>query len=155
MNGFQRDSRLDRQSAIHGVKPQHPVHPSKAQHQLALCRHRPAGQASAAARRHDRHLVLVGPAHDALRFLHRGRQRDRQRRRRPAPGPVAAVMLQITRVGEQAQFGQAAAEIGEGLIGHDDSGGEAPSVPVHRAGVQCCIATKSGIVFGHPNTGRP
>ncbi len=51
----------------------------------------------------------VGPAHDGLHVFDARRQRDRQRRRRPAPRPVAAVVLQVVRIGGEAQPGQLAA----------------------------------------------
>ena len=86
----------------------------------------------------------VGPAHDGLHFLDGSRQRDRQRRRRPAPGPVAAVVLQVGRIGLQAQR-RARLAAGRSGAGRSWASMAAWGLPACQ---RCCGASRSGCGSG-------
>ncbi len=109
---------LHLQAAVDRVEAEHLVHALQAEDQLAVGSDRATGQPGASARWHHGHAVRAGPAHHTLDFLDRARQGDGQRRRGPAPGPVAAVVLEIVRIGAQAQRRQFFAQGVQAWVGH-------------------------------------
>ncbi|MNV37292.1 hypothetical protein D3C71_1288060 [compost metagenome] len=117
---FQRHAGLHGQGAVHCIEAECLVHALQAEHQLAVGGHCATGQTRATAGRHHRHRFRIGPAHHRLHLLDRRRQGDGQRRRRPTPGPVAAVMLQVGRIGLQTQAGAGLLQGVQARVGHGE-----------------------------------
>ncbi len=77
--------------AIHLVEFENLVHVVERHHHLAIGRYGGGRKPGATARRHQRDLVAVGPAHDGLHLLDALGKDDGRRRRSEMLGPVLAV----------------------------------------------------------------
>ncbi|MNT18903.1 hypothetical protein D3C72_1541310 [compost metagenome] len=105
--------RLAAHGAANLVQLQDRVHALERHHQLAVARHRAAGQAGAAAGRHQRELLALRPAHQRHHFVHRFREQHRGGVGREIARPVQAVARKGIGIGGHAVGGQQAAQFGQ------------------------------------------
>ena len=99
------------------------AHPLGRQHDAAVDRERPAGQARARAPRHDRDAVCARPAHGRLHLLGGlGPHGGERGAGGGVVGPVEAVLLQGVRGGHDHPVGQHPDQLGNGIIGGGSGG---------------------------------